>query len=88
MGETKGEDISDVRGKVPYGEFQSGFCISLKDDIDVGRESIISKSLISTPLHDMVSDDPAGRFPYHMTSVTLWLSSGTLVSHIGCVTAL
>lgn len=51
-----------------------------------GRVSL-GKPPIATFLHDMIGDDPVGRFLTTQTSFTLQLSAGTLVSHVGYVTA-
>lgn len=45
--QTKAEDIVDFKGKGnPALEFQLGICTHLKNDIDLGQEGIIFKSLI------------------------------------------
>lgn len=91
--ETKGEHMSYFKGKgTPAPEFQSRFCTNFKNDIGVGQEIVIGESPITTLLHKMIGDYPAGMFPFridfrHFTTVsrnmhfTYWLCDVSIFSN-------
>lgn len=52
----------DFIGKgTPVPKFQLASCTNLKDDMSRGQDGFVSESPISTLLHDMIGDDPAGK---------------------------